>query len=309
MSARDWGALAKALGGRFRLAEPMSRHTSFRIGGPAEAWAQPHDEAELKACVEAARSQGAPLTLLAGGTNVLVRDGGIPGLVLSLEGSFLDWRADGPRVTAGAAMNLALLARKCSLAGLGGLEWAVGIPGSLGGGLVMNAGAHGGEMKAVVRRVRLMLDGGIQAWDAGRCAFSYRHSAFKDLEPGRCILLGAELELRPEPVEALKARMDEALAKRKASQPLELPNAGCVFKNPEGASAGRLIDAAGLKGRRRGGAMISDKHANFVVNTGSATAADVLELMREARDAVRERDHVELVAEILVLGIDKAEEA
>ena len=304
MPGRDWSGLAAVLGPRLKLGEAMSRHTSFKIGGPAEAWAEPHDEAELAACLASAKALGAPVTLLSGGTNVLVLDGGIPGLVLSLDGGFSEWRAEGSRVSAGAGMNLALLARKCSLAGLGGLEWAVGIPGSLAGGLVMNAGAHGGEMKQVVRSVSLVLDGQPQRWDAEACGFSYRHSRFKELEPGRLVLTGAELELRPEPVEALKARMDEALAKRRASQPLDQPNAGCVFKNPEGGSAGRLIEEAGLKGRRLGSAMISDKHANFVVNLGGATAQDVLGLMREARAAVRARSGVELKDEILVLGVE-----
>jgi UDP-N-acetylmuramate dehydrogenase len=304
VAARDWSGLAAVLGPRLKLGEPLSRHTSFKIGGPAEAWAEPHDEAELSECLAAARALGAPVTLLSGGTNVLVLDGGIPGLVLSLDGGFSDWSRSGTTITAGAAMNLALLARKCSLAGLGGLAWAVGIPGSLAGGLVMNAGAHGGELKQVVRSVSLLLDGRPQRWDAADCGFAYRHSRFKELEPGRLVLTGAVLELRTEPVEALKRTMEEALAKRKASQPLDQPNAGCVFKNPEGASAGRLIEEAGLKGRRLGGAMISDKHANFVVNLGGAKAQDVLGLMRAARDAVRERAGVELKDEILVLGVE-----
>jgi UDP-N-acetylmuramate dehydrogenase len=304
MPGRDWSGLAALLGPRLKLAEPMSRHTSFKIGGPAEAWAEPHDDAELAACLGAAKALGAPVSLLSGGTNVLVLDGGIPGLVIGLNGGFSGWSREGSTVTAGAGMNLALLARKCSLAGLGGLEWAVGIPGSLAGGLVMNAGAHGGEMKQVVRSVSLVLDGVPQRWDAEACGFQYRHSRFKELEPGRLVLTGAVLELRPEPVESLKARMDEALAKRRASQPLDQPNAGCVFKNPEGGSAGRLIEEAGLKGRKLGGAMISDKHANFVVNLGGATAQDVLGLMREARQAVKARVGVELKDEILVLGVE-----
>jgi UDP-N-acetylmuramate dehydrogenase len=201
-------------------------------------------------------------------------------------------------------MNLALLARKTALAGLAGLEWAVGIPGSLGGGLVMNAGAHGGELKAVVRRVGLVLGGRAEAWDAEACGFAYRHSRFKDMDRGSFVLTWADLELAPAAVDPLKARMAEALAKRKASQPLDLPNAGCVFKNPEGDSAGRLIEACGLKGRRRGGAVISPVHANFVVNTGGASAADVLGLMDEARAAVRAGFGLVLENEILVLGED-----
>ncbi len=304
MSTARFASLAEALPGVVRLGEPMARHSSFKIGGPAEAWAEPADEAQLLRCLDAARSLGAPVTVLTGGTNVLVRDGGIPGLVLSLGAGFEGLSIEGTTVRAGAAINLALLARKCSLAGLGGLAWAVGIPGTLGGGLVMNAGAHGGELKDRVAEVDLVLDGRPVRWSVENCGFAYRHSRFKELAPGRCIITGAVLSLQAADVDALKREMDEALAKRKATQPLELPNAGCVFKNPEGASAGRLIDEAGLKGRQLGGARISEKHANFVVNTGGAKAADVLGLMEAAKQAVKARHGVELREEILVLGVD-----
>jgi UDP-N-acetylmuramate dehydrogenase len=288
-----------------KLAEPMARHCSFRIGGPAEAFAQPHDELELRDCLAQAKALGAPVTILAGGTNVLILDGGIPGLVLSLDGGFnrLTLDEEDGLVSAGAGYSLALLARKTALAGLGGLEWAVGIPGSVGGGLVMNAGAHGGEIQGVVRRVRVLADGQAQDWSPQQCGFAYRHSAFKGAAPGSLIALGAEFQLTPEPVEALKARMEQALAKRRASQPLELPNAGSVFKNPEGAHAGRLIEQAGLKGLRIGGAQISEKHANFVVNLGGASAADVQALMAKAREAVRGAFGVELADEVLTLGV------
>jgi UDP-N-acetylmuramate dehydrogenase len=211
---------------------------------------------------------------------------------------------EGTRVNAGAALNLALLARKVALAGLEGLEWAVGIPGTLGGALVMNAGAHGGELKDVVESVSLVLDGKAEEWSAADCGFAYRHSRFKDLEPGRAVLTGARLLLRPGDAALLKARMEEVLAKRRATQPVDLPNAGCVFKNPEGESAGRLIEQAGLKGRRRGGARISERHANFVVNEGGARAADVLALMEEARAAVKAACGIDLENEILILGVD-----
>lgn len=302
MTAVDYSPLARVPGLTLRLSEPLARHTSFRIGGPADAWAEAGDEAQLLACLGFARERGVAVTLLAAGTNVLVRDGGVRGLVLSLGGGFEAFTVEGTTVRSGAAINLALLARKTALAGLEGLEWAVGIPGSLGGGLVMNAGAHGGELAQVVRRVGLVLDGRTEALDAQDCGFAYRHSRFKEAAPGSLVLTWAELQLRPAEPAELKRRMDEALARRRASQPIDLPNAGCVFKNPQGDSAGRLVEACGLKGLRRGGAQISPLHANFVVNTGSASAEDVLGLMQDARAAVRERFAVELADEILVLG-------
>lgn len=304
MSPSRFASLAAELPGAVRLDEPLARHSSFKIGGPAEAWAEPSDLPQLLRCLAFARETAAPVTVLTGGTNVLVRDGGIPGLVLSLGAGFEELEIDGTKVNAGAALNLALLARKCSLAGLAGLAWAVGIPGSVGGGLVMNAGAHGGELKDVVTHVDLVLNGIAQRWSAAECGFGYRDSRFKSLAPGSCIITGAQFELRSGDAAALKAEMDAALAKRKATQPLELPNAGCVFKNPEGQSAGRLIEEAGLKGRQLGGARISEKHANFVVNTGGAKASDVLGLMAQAKEAVHEKTGIELKEEILILGVD-----
>jgi UDP-N-acetylmuramate dehydrogenase len=286
---------------QLRLNEPLSRHTSFKIGGPADALATPRNEAELKACLDFAKANQVPLTLLAGGTNVLVKDGGIRGLVLRLDGEFKDFSLNGAKVRAGAAMNLALLARKTALAGLKGLEWAIGIPGSLGGGLVMNAGAHGGELKDVVTRVGGVQHGELKTWSMEECGFVYRSSAFKN---SGCVLLWAEMDLQEADVNSLKAAMDHALSSRQASQPLELPNAGCVFKNPEGGSAGRMIDEAGLKGTKLGGAQISEKHANFVVNLGGAKAADVLGLMAQARAAVKAKFGVDLKDEVLVLGED-----
>lgn len=298
----DFAELARGLGaGHLRLSEPLAKHSSFKIGGPADAMAFAHDEAELLACLRFAKAHGVPVTLLAGGTNVLVRDGGIRGLVVTLEGSFKDYKIEGTQLRAGTGMNLALLSRKASLAGLKGLEWAIGIPGSLGGGLVMNAGAHGGELKDVVTQVGGIEGGELKAWSAQDCGFEYRNSRFKH---SGIVLLWAQMRLQEAPVEELKAAMDHALDSRKASQPLELPNAGCVFKNPEGQSAGRLIDQAGLKGTRLGGAQISEKHANFVVNLGGAKASDVLGLMAQARGAVKLKFGVELKDEVLVLGED-----
>jgi UDP-N-acetylmuramate dehydrogenase len=287
--------------GALLIQEPMSRHTSFKIGGPADALAKPASVAELKACLAFAHEAGLGVFFLAGGTNLLVKDGGIRGLVVKLEGEFKDIAFQGSRLHAGAGANLALIAKKAAVEGLSGLEFAVGIPGTLGGGLVMNAGAHGGELSQVVRSIG-MLDAARESVleiPASQARFEYRSSRFKGTGE---LLLWADMELKPGLRQDIDARMEEVLSKRKASQPIHLPNAGCVFKNPPGGSAGRLIEEAGLKGRRVGGAVISDLHANFVVNTGGAKASDVLALMEEARLKVKERAAVDLENEVLIVG-------
>jgi UDP-N-acetylmuramate dehydrogenase len=295
----DLDELKAMLGPRLKQHEPLRLHTSFRIGGPADALALVNDSAELKACLDWAAEARLPVFVLAAGTNLLVRDGGLRGLAVKLEGEFKDVSIDGSRVRGGAGALLAAVARRAGERGLSGLEWAVGIPGTLGGGLVMNAGAHGGDLAQVARRLGLLEAGELREISAAEAGFGYRSSRFK---AGGALLLWAELELKPgDPLE-IQARMREALDRRKASQPLELPNAGCVFKNPAGGSAGQLIEAAGLKGLRRGGAEISELHANFVVNRGDASAADVLWLMEEARKAVLAKSGIRLESEILVLG-------
>jgi UDP-N-acetylmuramate dehydrogenase len=295
----DLDELKTLLGGRLKLHEPMRLHTSFRIGGPADALALVKDRAELKACLDWAVESSLPVFVLAAGTNLLVRDGGLRGLAVKLEGEFKEVAIDGDRVRSGAGAMLAAVARRAGERGLSGLEWAVGIPGTLGGALVMNAGAHGGELAQVVRRLGLLEGGALREIPAVEAGFGYRSSRFK---AGGSLLLWAEMELTPgEPLE-IQARMRESLDRRRASQPLELPNAGCVFKNPAGDSAGRLIEEAGLKGLRHGGAEISTRHANFVVNQGDARAADVLWLMEEARQAVLAKSGIKLENEILVLG-------
>jgi UDP-N-acetylmuramate dehydrogenase len=302
MSAADYAPLKEALGDALRLDEPLALHTSFRIGGPADAFAEVRNRAQLDACLVFAAERGLPWRIVGAGTNLLVRDAGVRGLVLKLGGDFSAWTLDGGILEAGAAAPLALLARRSAEAGWAGLEWAAGIPGTLAGGLVMNAGAHGGELAGVVRRVELLERGRRVEWSAAECGFGYRNSRLKNAEPGTLVALGAILALTPGDAGALKAKIAGDLARRKAGQPLEFPNAGCAFRNPPADAAGRLIEACGLKGLRKGGAEISARHANFVVNTGGAKASDVTELMETARTAVRERFSVELKDEILVWG-------
>ena len=297
----DLNPLKEKLGDRFRPNEALSKHTSFKIGGPAEAFCRVETAEELKFCLDLAQEGGLPVFFLAGGTNLLVRDGGLPGLTLQLSGEFKEIRVDGRRIRVGAGANLAKLSRSALQAGLAGLEFGIGIPGSVGGAVIMNAGAHGQELKDVCRRVGVFEDGEIRRVDAADCGFAYRSSRFKG---GKSIVLWADLELIPGDGLQIETRMNEVLGRRRDSQPLSMPNAGCVFKNPEGESAGRLIEAAGLKGLRRGGAEISEVHANFVVNKGGARAEDVLWLMNKARAVIKEKNGIDLVDEILVVGVD-----
>jgi UDP-N-acetylmuramate dehydrogenase len=298
----NWEPLSRALGpAKLLMNEPLAKHTSFKIGGPADAFAKPATVAELKICLDFCVANGLPSFFLAGGTNLLVKDAGIRGLTIKLEGEFKEIAITGKKLRAGAGTNLALISTKAGLAGLSGLEFAVGIPGSLGGGLVMNAGAHGGELSQVVTKIGLLEDGAIKEIGPSEAGFEYRNSRFKN---SGVLLLWAEMDLKEGNPAEISRHMEEVLAKRKASQPIHMPNAGCVFKNPPGNSAGRLIEEAGLKGLQEGGAQISELHANFVVNLGGAKAGEVLALMQTAREAVQKKFGVTLENEVLVVGED-----
>ena len=277
--------------------EPMKAHCSFRIGGPADVFAEPAGEAELAALWKHLRALGVPVTVIGNGTNLLVHDEGVRGAVLHLGERFADIRAEGDALFASAGVTLSRLATAAKERGLAGLEFAHGIPGSLGGAVMMNAGAYGGEMKDVVRSVvYLNADGEIgETWEPG---FAYRHSRFE-----RCgeIVLGAHLRLTPDDPAAIHARMMELWEKRSASQPLDRPSAGSTFKRPATGYAAAMIDAAGLKGARVGGAQVSEKHAGFVINTGGATFADVTALMALIQEKVQEQFGVLLEPEVRIL--------
>lgn len=292
--------LDRRLSGALRFAEPMSRHTSFRIGGPADAMFVPRDIAELKLCLREAHALGIPVTVIGNGSNLLVCDGGIRGLVVKLSGT-LDWiHISGSKVRAGCGVLLATLAYKTVEAGLGGLEFAAGIPGTLGGGVIMNAGAYGGEMKDVVTSVRALEPWGEECdFSATEMNFGYRCSR---LQNAGLYVLEVAMELSPADKEASMATIRELNDRRKAKQPLALPSAGSVFKRPEGYYAGPLIEKAGLKGLRIGDAVVSPLHANFIVNVGNATAADVLALIARVRETVLRESGVLLEQEIKVIG-------
>ena len=280
--------------------EPMSRHTTFRIGGPARLMALPRDRKAAAAAVRAAAELGIRPFFLGNGSNLLVADRGYEGFIVKLTG--LDQtRVVNRRLRAESGISLARLAMAAWGCGLTGLEFAHGIPGTLGGGVAMNAGAYGGEMSQVLTAVTFLDEAGqVITLPAQECALTSRHSLFTD-HPER-LILEAEFELAQGVPTLIKTRMDELAQKRRAKQPLDQPSAGSTFKRPEGDFAAALIEQCGLKGLSVGGAQVSEKHAGFVVNRGGATAEDVLRLMEQVRERVLRDTGVELEPEVKLLG-------
>lgn len=282
------------------LAEPMTKHTSFHIGGPAELMAQPQSEAELQSLLLKAAEAAVPVTLVGNGSNLLVRDKGIRGLVIKLGSMLRDIKVSGNVLTFGSGVSLAQASKKAAELGLSGMEFAVGIPGSIGGAVYMNAGAYDGEMSKVVKSVRVMdAAGEVSELSAGELDFGYRHSA---LQGSSKIVTSVTVELATGDKQAIAEKMADFSNRRITKQPLELPSAGSMFKRPPGYFAGTLIDQTGLKGYTVGGAQVSTKHAGFVVNIGGATAADVLQLISDVQAKVFAAHGVHLEPEVLVLG-------
>ena len=280
--------------------EPMAKHTSFRIGGPADVLAQPADEAELAALLKRAGEHAVPVTLVGNGSNLLVRDKGIRGLVIKLSNIFSSITVEGNELTFGSGISLARASKKAASLSLSGLEFAVGIPGTIGGAVYMNAGAYDGEMAKVVTSVRVMdREGKISELKASELAFAYRHTA---LQNSGLIVTSVTCVLQPDEADAIAAKMADFSQRRISKQPLELPSAGSMFKRPVGYFAGTLIEQTGLKGYTVGGAQVSTKHAGFVVNVGGATAKDVLQLISDVQSKVFAAHGVRLEPEVLVLG-------
>ena len=278
--------------------EPLSRHTSFRIGGPAELMFCPRSEAELCACLRLCREKGIPYRILGGGTNVLAPDEGVSGAVLLTRGLDGIRLVSDTEIEAGCGLSLARLAIFAQNAGLTGLEFAHGIPGTVGGGMYMNAGAYGGELVQTAVSARFLRpDGEIETLEGADMDLSYRHSAFMEREG---VILSARFRLTPGDPAAILARMKELAEKRRNSQPLDLPSAGSTFKRPLGGYAAALIQDAGLKGFRVGDAAVSTKHSGFVVNLGSATAADVLSLVEQVQEKVFANSGIRLEPEVRI---------
>ena len=281
-----------------QAAEPLAKHTSFRIGGPAEVLACPRNEDELAAVLRLCGDEGIRPRILGGGTNILAPDEGVPGLVISTRGlDSLHLTGDG-LIVAGAGVPLARLALFAQKHGLTGLEFAHGIPGTVGGGMYMNAGAYGGELVQVAVSARFLSpEGELKTFEGEEMGLGYRRSAFMGLEG---VIVSAAFRLQPGDPETILARMRELMERRKASQPLDLPSAGSTFKRPVGGYAAALIQEAGLKGFRVGDAAVSEKHSGFVVNLGRATGADVLTLIYKVREIVKDRSGIELEPEVRI---------
>ena len=301
---KNIGQLARCLAGEeiaARQGQLLSEHTTFQIGGPADLFVEPKTESEIERATALAAEQGVSLFALGKGSNVLFSDRGYPGMVLRLGPSFARiWRAGEVEISCESGAGLGDLALFAQQNGLAGLEFAYGIPGSVGGGVYMNAGAYGSEIKDVIVSARCLgQDGSRKELGLDEMRLTYRHSAF--MEAGG-VITGATFRLTPGDPAQIKAKMDDYLSRRQAKQPLEYPSAGSTFKRPAGNYASALIDQCGLKGLQVGGAAVSEKHAGFVINKGGATCGDVLALIEKVKEEVGRQTGYQLACEVKVIG-------
>lgn len=291
--------LRSSLSGEVLRREPMARHTTYRIGGPAEFFITCETVADLAETVRLCDEEDVERVTVGKGSNLLVADSGYPGAVITLGKEFKAHRVRGSEIETGAACILAYVVRDAYSRGLGGMEFAVGIPGTVGGAISMNAGSSDAWIGSVVASVTVYLPSeGLTRLRADEITWGYRSSGL----PEGAVVVETVLRLTEADRDVIRAAMDASLERRKRAQPLGVPSAGSVFRNPPGDSAGRLIESAGLKGTRLGGARISEVHANFIVNDGNARAADVLGLVRKAQMTVRDTHGIELTPEIKLLG-------
>jgi UDP-N-acetylmuramate dehydrogenase len=296
------GDIARRVGVKAERDSPLGRFTTMRVGGPADLLATAHNAFELRALVRFARARAISLTLLGRGSNVVISDRGVRGLVVHVraEGS----RIEGDRYVVEAGVPMARAATETQRAGLSGLEFGLAIPGTVGGAVWANAGAHGADVATILESADVLVaDGSESQLPIAELDLGYRDSRFK--QPGGAgeVVMGATFHLEPADADTIRERLDDIRHWRQAHQPLGIPSAGSAFRNPPaGPSAGELIDAAGLKGLRIGGASVSEKHANFIVNDRKGTAADVRRLLDRVRATILERDGVDLVPEIVFMG-------
>lgn len=281
------------------MEEPMKKHTTFRVGGPADVLVQP-DETALAAILALCRQYHVPYSFIGNGSNLLVGDKGIRGVVIEMTDPMGNIEVDGTKITAQAGAMLSKIANTAASNGLGGMEFAAGIPGSVGGAVVMNAGAYGGEMKDIIEKVYVLDENGAQLkLDRDALDFGYRHSCIPEK---KYIVTKVVLELVPRDEAEIRSEMKELNEKRAEKQPLQYPSAGSTFKRPEGYFAGKLIMDAGLRGYQVGGAQVSEKHCGFVINKGDATAADICQLMQDVSDKVQAQFGVVLEPEVKMIG-------
>ncbi|WP_455788093.1 UDP-N-acetylmuramate dehydrogenase [Acidaminococcus fermentans] len=292
--------LEERLPGKFQINAPMERYTTFRVGGPADLLVEPETREEVCSLLREIHTQQVPLTVIGNGSNLLVLDKGIRGCVVKLGSCLKQLTIQGCTIRVEAGVLLSRLASAAAEGGLAGLEFASGIPGSLGGAILMNAGAYGGEIGNLVRSVTVADGGGeLRTLNREEMEFRYRHSAVMDSGD---IILGATLELTRDDPDAIRERISELTRRRVSKQPLNFPSAGSTFKRPPGYFAAALIDQAGLRGYRVGDAQVSEKHTGFVVNRGHATASEILQLMDDVREKVHAMSGVWLEPEVRIIG-------
>ena len=285
-----------------KLDEPMKKHISFRVGGPADILVKPRAEEQIKNIIDFAKKENIPYIVKGNGSNLLVRDGGIRGIVIEITDNFNSYEIEDKIIKVQSGALLSIIGRAALKQNLKGFEFAAGIPGTIGGALAMNAGAYGGEMKDIVKSVRLMdTDGNIFNFSNEDMKFGYRKSI---LSKSDYIVLGAEIELEKGNYEEIKEMMKDFSNRRITKQPLNLPSAGSTFKRPEGYFAAKLIDDSGLRGLTLRNAQVSDKHCGFVVNLGDARAMDILDLMYVVKSTVKNKFGVTLEEEVKILGED-----
>lgn len=301
MNEKFYQALCKIVDEKcIKVEEPMKDHTTFKVGGPADYFISPKNSGQIQAVMQLCKQEAMPFYLLGNGSNLLVGDKGFRGVIIHIGKDFSDIRIEGTTITVQAGALLSKTAHEAYQSGLRGMEFAAGIPGSIGGAVVMNAGAYGGEMKDIITSIQVIDGSGtILTLEKEKLDMGYRSSV---VSKKGYIVLEMCIELEHGDKESIKSRMDELREKRTTKQPLEYPSAGSTFKRPEGYFAGKLIEDAGLRGFQVGGAKVSDKHCGFVINAGDATAADIVSLMEQVKEKVYDKFQVVLEPEVKRLG-------